>query len=188
MAMPTVVLAGSLIGVLIGLWRAARRVEALIRQAGVGRGPAGSLLIADGAMLVAVGGLLHPRVLVSAGALVEFDDEELSASLAHEQGHIARNHRYVLVAAELARGVGRFLPGTRAAARELVFHLERDADRYAVAHSHDPAVLASAICKAARTADPAPATLALGGGVVTRRLRQLLDGGSADQPSMDRGC
>jgi len=183
MALPAVVLAASLIAVLLGLWRAARRVDTLMRSSVVGEGPAGSLVIADAALLVAAGGLWRPRVLVSAGALMEFDDEELSASLAHEQGHIARRHRYVLVVAELARGVARLLPGTRAAARELVFHLERDADRYAVARSHDPAVLASAICKAARTQrPPAPPTLALGGGVVVRRLRQLLDGGAAAPP------
>jgi hypothetical protein len=44
------------------------------------------------------------------------------------------------------------LSGTRAATRELVFELERDADRYALQQAHEPAVPASAICKAATAA------------------------------------
>jgi hypothetical protein len=64
----------------------------------------------------------------------------------------------------------------RAAARELLFHLEREADGYAVARCHDPAVLASAICKAAQGATLAAPALGLGGGLVTRRIRLLLDG------------
>lgn len=178
LALPAVVLALSLAWVIAGLWRAARRVRRLLRSAVVGPGPGESLIIADGALLVAVAGLRRPQVVISAGALVALDDEELLASLEHERGHIALRHRYLIVAGELARAVGRFLPGTRAAARELVFALERDADRYAVARRHDPAVLASAICKAARGSLPASPTLALGGGVVARRARLLLEAGA----------
>jgi hypothetical protein len=174
LAIPALVLAGSLAWVSAGLWRAALRVRALPI---VGPGPGGSVVVADGALLVAVAGLRRPRVVVSAGALVALDDEELLASLDHERGHIALRHRYLLVAGELARAVGRFVPGTRMVARELLFSLERDADRFALARRHDPAVLASAICKAARGA--AAPTLALGGGVVTRRARLLLESGDA---------
>jgi beta-lactamase regulating signal transducer with metallopeptidase domain len=181
LALPTIVLAVSLIWVLIELWRAARRVDELVRHS-VGRGPAESLIVADRAMLVAAAGLRRPTVLISAGALLALDDEELAASLDHERGHIARRHRYVVVLAELARALARFVPGTRAAVRELVFHLERDADRYALRRSHDPAVLASAICKAAQDApEPAP-SLGLGGGVVIRRLRLLLDPSADARP------
>ncbi len=183
MALPALVLAGSLTVVIAGLWRASRRVQRLMRTALIGPGPAESLVVADGDLLVAVAGLRRPRLLVSAGALMALDDEELRASLDHERGHIALHHRYLLVAGELARAVGRFLPGTRAAARELVFSLERDADRYAVARRNDPAVLASAICKAARAEAPALPTLALGGGgVVARRTRLLLETAAAAAP------
>jgi beta-lactamase regulating signal transducer with metallopeptidase domain len=127
----------------------------------------------------------RPRVVVSAGALVALDDEELSASLEHERGHIARGHRYVLLLAELAGALGRFLPGSRSAARELLFQLERDADRFALAHRQDPAALASAICKAAQHEPPRGVTLALGGGgVVTRRVRQLLENAPLRRPSI----
>jgi Zn-dependent protease with chaperone function len=177
LALPALALAASLCWVMVGLWRAARRVQTLLRTSIVGPGPGESLVVADGALLVAVAGLRHPKVVISAGALVALDDEELLASLDHERGHIALRHRYLLVAGELARAIARFLPGTRAAARELLFSLERDADRYALERRHDPLVLASAICKAAQGAASPPA-LALGGGVVVRRARLLIEAGT----------
>jgi hypothetical protein len=181
LALPTFLLAASLVSVGVGLWRAARQVRTLLRRA-VGAGPEQSVVVADRDMLVAAAGIRRPCVVVSAGALLAFDDEELAASLEHERGHIARRHRYLLVLAEICRALARLLPGTRAAVRELVFHLERDADRYAVARRHDPNVLASAICKAAVGAAPSPFTMGLGGGVVTRRIRLLLDPDSGGSP------
>jgi hypothetical protein len=182
LALPAVALAAALSASLHQLWRAARAVR---RLTGAARsGPQGSLVIADGELLVAAAGLRNPRVLVSAGALLELDDAELAASLEHERGHIARGHRYILLVAELARALGRFLPGTRAAASELLFHHERDADRFALDRRHDPAALASAICKAALHEPPRGLTLALGGGsAVTRRVRQLLDSAPLGRPS-----
>jgi hypothetical protein len=180
LALPAFVLAGSMIAALVQLTRASRAVA---RLATVGDGPGGSLLVADGELLVAAAGLRRPRVLVSAGALLALDDDELEASLEHERGHIARRHRYILVVSELARSLGRFVPGTRAAARELLFHLERDADRFAL-RRHSGTALASAICKAALH-EPRRGVMALGGaGVVTRRVRQLLDAAPLSRPSL----
>lgn len=183
---PASVLAASTLAVLFGLWRAGRRVRRLVSRSVIGSGPHESLVLADGDVLVAAAGLRRPRVVVSAGALLAFDDAELAASLEHEHGHIVRRHRYVFVAAELCRALARFLPGTGTAARELVFHLERDADRYALARRHDPAALASAICKAAGERRLAAPTLALGGGIVTRRIGLLLDTDACRQPRHDR--
>ena len=176
LVMPAFVLAGSTLSVSLGLWKAARRVRRLLARAVVGPGPGESLLLADGDVLVAAAGLRRPRVVVSAGALLSFDDEELAASLEHERGHIARRHRYALVIAELCRALARFLPGTRVAARELTFHLERDADRYAVARTNNPAALVTAICKASHSALLGAPALDLAGGVTSRRVRLLLDG------------
>ncbi len=196
LALPAFVLAGSMIAALLQLTRAVRAVARLASERVVGAGPGGSLVVADGELLVAAAGLRRPRVLVSAGALLALDDDELEASLDHERGHIARRHRYVLVVSELARSLGRFVPGTRAAARELLFHLERDADRFALARRHSASVLASAICKAALhepralaagspDASVAGVTFSLGGGgVVSRRVRQLLDNAPLPRPSL----
>jgi hypothetical protein len=176
---PSVALTASLLWVLVGVWRAARRVRLLLARHGIGEGPGQSVILGDGEVLIAAAGLRRPRVVISAGALVALDDEELAASLDHERGHITRRHRFVLIAAELCRALGRTMPGTRAAARELAFHLERDADRYALSRRHDPAVLASAICKAAEAHVLAAPALALGGGSVERRVEALLDERSA---------
>jgi beta-lactamase regulating signal transducer with metallopeptidase domain len=115
-------------------------------------------------------------VVVSTGALVHLDDEELAAGLAHERGHIQRRHRWVLLAAEIARAVARPLPGTRHAMAELAFHIERDADRWALRRMHDPLALASAICKAATlpTTGSALANIAQHG--VADRLGELTEG------------
>jgi hypothetical protein len=182
---PMVALLVSLVSVVLALTRAARSVRRLVATARVG--PAGSLLVPDGEVLVAAAGLRHPHVLVSAGALAVLDDEELAASLDHERGHIARRHRYALVAGEICRALARPLPGTDAAARELAFHLERDADRFAVARHHEPAALATAICKAARLqGQVALPGAALSGSVVVRRVEQLLDAPATRSPRTSR--
>ena len=94
-------------------------------------------------------GLARPTLVVSAGALARLDDAELAAAIAHERGRIRRRHRYVLLYAELCRVLGRPLPGTARAVRQLRFHIERDADRSAVRGRADRLALASAICRAA---------------------------------------
>lgn len=173
---PILGLAVSLLSVCVGLWRATRAISRWVRRTSIGPGPGESVIVGENDIVVAAAGLRHPRVIVSAGALTCFDDEELAASLEHERGHIARRHRFVLVVAEISRSLGRMLPGTRRAVAELIFHLERDADRWALERMHDPTALASAICKAARPpAIAGGALLTLSGGAVTRRVRQLLE-------------
>ena len=173
--LPVFVLAGSLIYALWALRRAAQAVRRLIWRDALEGGPDGSLIVGGEPVVVAAAGLRHPRVVVSAGALLALDDDELAASLEHERGHIERRHRFVLVVAQLCRALARFLPGTRAAVSELAFHLERDADEYAVRRRHDPAALAAAICKAAGAADASPAFAGLGGSHVTERVAALID-------------
>ncbi|MGI9098448.1 MAG: M56 family metallopeptidase [Solirubrobacteraceae bacterium] len=172
---PLLGISASLAWVCFGLWRAARVVSRWIQRITIGPGPQHSVIVGEHDIFVAAAGLRRPRVIVSAGALTTFDDEELAASVAHEHGHIARFHRVALLTAEIARAVARFLPGTQQAINELVFQLERDADQWALRQLHDPAALASAICKAARPhIEPCTVLLTLGGGGVTQRVRQLL--------------
>ena len=175
LVLPAVVVAASVASVGFGVWRAARGVQRLIRAA-KGGGPGNSLIIGDAAVLVAAAGLRHPQVVISAGALTVFDDAELFASLEHERGHILRRHRWILVAGEAMRGVGRLVPGAKRAASELAFHLERDADRFALEHRHEPAALARAICKAAQAPPLGPMATALSSGGGVRRVRQLIEG------------
>ena len=171
---PTVVIGTSLLIVLLGAIRAARAIARLLGQHSLGTGPRNSVIVGGTNVVLASAGLTRPRILVSAGALIELEDDELAAGLAHEQGHIARRHRFFLLFAELCRGAGRFLPGTNSACRALVFHLERDADRWALARHHEPLVLARAICRAESAFAGGPAFARLDGGSVPQRVAELV--------------
>jgi hypothetical protein len=85
----------------------------------------------------------------------------------------------MLAAAALA-ALGWMVPGTRRAAAELAFHLERDADRWALGRRNDRFALASVISKAAASthAPESPAIAGLGHTGLRERLGQLLE----DQP------
>ena len=175
--LPGLFLALSTVSFSWALARTAQGVRSMLRRRALSGGPMGSVIVPDGEVLVAAAGVRHPTVVVSAGALCAFDDEELAASVDHERGHIARHHRFLLVLGELCLSVGRFVPGGAQALAHLQFHLERDADEYALARRHDPLALASAICKAGGASTAAPATLPLeGDGNVVDRLRLLMSG------------
>ena len=170
------------ISVVWALWRvvqAAVAVRRLVRTA-VGRGPHGSVIVGGEEVVLAVAGLAHPTLVVSAGALARLDDDELAAAIAHERAHIRRRHRFVVLFAELCRVIARPLPGTAKAVRELRFHIERDADRSAVRERADRLALASAICKAA-TAAARPGIASLGRDGTAARVRELLQDATPDR-------
>ena len=179
---PSFVLALSALSVAVGVARAARSLRRHLRRASIGPGPRGSVVVGGQEVLLAAIGIRSPKVVVSAGALLLLDDDELEAGLEHERGHIRRGHRFVLIFAELCRSLGRFAPGTRTAMRELAFHLERDADRWTLRCRHDRYALASAVCKSALSAGPTPAYAALGGdGARTvERVEAIMDGSVAE--------
>ena len=137
-------------------------------------GPRGAALLQDDDVVVAVTRFGRGRVVVSNRALEAMDDEELAAGMAHEFGHLRRRHRPLLVLASLLATIGRLLPGTTTAHRELCFQLERDADAWAVRRLHDPLSLASAICKVAGALEPRGTASLAGRGSVTRRLAELM--------------
>jgi hypothetical protein len=180
--LPVIALLASLVHDSVRTAREVRTARRLVRQA-LGRGPRDSLILGGPQVMFAVAGLAHPRVLVSAGALTALDDDELTAGLDHEQAHIARRHRFVMLLALGCGALGRVIPGCDRGVRELAFHLERDADRWALRRHDDRLALASVICKAA--GEPTlPRTLsrldAIG---VHERLGQLIDG----RPPMSAG-
>jgi beta-lactamase regulating signal transducer with metallopeptidase domain len=119
-------------------------------------------------------GFLRPRVLVSAGALLRLDDDELAAALAHERAHISRRHRYWLTYGSTCAAIGRVLPGTRTALDELGFHLERDADRSALAGHVDREALVAALRKASEGSVESKMALALGGSRMEDRVEEIL--------------
>jgi hypothetical protein len=174
---PGVAVGVSLVAACVRTARGARTARRLVDRHVVGRGPHGSVIVSGPDVVFAVAGLARPRVVVSAGALASLDDAELAAGLDHERGHIARRHRFVMLAAAALSALGWMVPGTRRAAAEIAFHLERDADRWALERRNDRLALASVICKAAASAQPpsTPAMASLGQTGVRERLGQLLD-------------
>jgi bla regulator protein blaR1 len=175
--LPGAALAAWLLAVCLRTARAARTTRRLVEDHILGPGPRDSLIVSGPEVLFAVAGVGQPRVVVSAGALASLDDEELAAALDHEHGHIVRRHRFVMLVALVLGALGRALPSTSVAMREIAFHLERDADRWALQRHNDRLALARVICKAAAAAEPAGhATVAgLGATGVHERLRQLLE-------------
>ena len=138
------------------------------------------MIVPERGVVLAAAGVSRPRVVVSTGALLALDDEELAAGLAHEQAHIARRHRWILLYAEACRGLSVFFPGARHAVRHLSHHLERDADAWAL-RRHDRLALASAICKATFGSRSTVAFIPLTGEVGARhRVEELL----ASQPAL----
>lgn len=177
---PGVVLALSLLLACVRTARDAGAARRLVDRHVLGPGPCGSVIVGGPEVAFAVAGLARPRIVVSAGALASLDDAELAAGLAHERGHIARHHRYVMLLTAALRALGWVVPGTRRAAREIRFQLERDADFWALEQQNDRLALASVICKAAASAQPpgSPALASLGRAGVRERLGELLE----DQP------
>ncbi len=172
--LPALVLAASLLWAIVGLGRGWLTLRAQLRRS-PGTGPWGTTLVRDDRIVVAATALGRRRIVLSPAALGAMDGDELQAGMAHELGHLRRCHRSLSLVGSFLVAVARPLPGTRRAEGELAFHLERDADEYAVRHTRDPLALASAICKAAQS--HLPEALALGGrGPVGRRLEILLDG------------
>ena len=172
--LPGIALVASLVHDSVRTAREVRAARRLVRQA-LGRGPRNSLILGGPEVMFAVAGLAHPRVVVSAGALTALDDHELAAGLDHEQAHIARRHRFVMLLALGCRALGRVIPGCDRGVRELAFHLERDADRWALRRHDDRLALASVICKAAGEPTLPRAMSRLGAIGVPERLSQLID-------------
>lgn len=179
--LPAMAIVAALAGVLFGLLRAALALRRHLARRSRGAGPMGSVVIDDDEIVVAVAGVGRPRIVISDGALAAMDAHELRASLTHEIGHLRRRHRPVLLVGTVCAAVGRLIPGTSRAQRELHFSLERDADEYAVGQTRDPLALASAICKAAIGPAAFRSATGLGGeGSVADRLGHLTgDAGGA---------
>jgi hypothetical protein len=171
---PMLVLVGWALLRVVQIARSHRFVRQRFSSGSLGQGPLGSVIVGGPDVMLAAIGLVRPTVVLSAGALARLDDEELEAAIAHEQGHIYRQHRWWIALAEVCASVARMLPGTNNALRQFKFHVERDADHWAVARTGNPLALASAICKSTLAIN-GRGVLALGGVGAVDRVDQLLD-------------
>jgi Zn-dependent protease with chaperone function len=184
---PTIVIAALGVSGCFGLLRAARSASRMLARNAVGLGPRKSTVVAGPEILVAAAGVRRPRVVVSAGALLELDEQELAAGLEHEWGHVEHHHALISAGGHLCLAVSRILPGGRKAYLALRFHLERQADQYAIERTGDPLALAAAIAKAAPARGATPAMGLLGGDTSgIERVRLLMGRGGRHSRSAAR--
>jgi len=133
------------------------------------------------APVLALVGVLRPRLLATRGLIDALTPEELSAAVAHEIGHSRAWDNLKRLAVRSAPDV---LPPTgaiRALERRWASSAEHHADH--LASDHDPrarCALASALLKVARLFPPPaptsePISVLVGGGDIASRVRRLLD-------------
>jgi len=169
----------------VAAWRRARsRTRAWMRSARPLTLPGSTIpafeIDADAPVLALVG-VLRPRMLVTRGLIVALTPEELAVAVAHEIGHSQAWDNLKRLA---IRSVPDVLPPSaslRAVERRWAASSEDGADRAAGEHDpHARCALASALVKIARLTPPVtpihePICTLMGGGDIASRVRQLLD-------------
>jgi Zn-dependent protease with chaperone function len=169
----------------VAAWRgAARRTEQWMRASRpltlAGAAMPAFAVDAD-APVMALVGVLRPRLLITRPVLDALTDEELGAGVAHELGHWRawdNLKRLAMRAAPdmwFATGAARWLERRWAAASE------HAADRGAGGSERERCALASALVKVARLTPPqtsidGPISALVDGGDITARVHRLLDG------------
>ncbi|HEY1829243.1 MAG TPA: M56 family metallopeptidase [Acidimicrobiales bacterium] len=140
----------------------------------VNPGHPGTMLIEDPrAVAYCVPGI-HPRIVVTTGALAALSGEELAAVLDHERGHIHGRHGLVLLPMTRLWDLFRFIPYATLAPEAMRELLEMAADDHA-ARRHNPAALASALLRLA-TPDTLPAAVFRASGTgVPARISRLIE-------------
>jgi len=181
----------------IGAWRSASvRTRAWMRTARPLQLPGSTLPafeVATETPLMALVGIVRPRLLVTRGLIDALTPEELAASVAHEIGHSRGRDN-------LKRLMMRAAPDvftSSAAARTLELLCAASAEHRAdqIGSGADPSLrcaLASALVKVARlrpssTPIAEPISTLLGGGDIASRVRSLLDAAPATDCSRRMG-
>jgi len=188
-----IVLAGVARG--IRSWRrASRKSRAWIRRArpiALGA-PLAAYEIPIDAPMMALAGVIRPRLIVTRGLVGALTAEELRASVAHEIGHWRALDNLKRLA---MRAAPDFLFATRAASAiesRWAAAAEHAADRRACEDSDARCALASALVKVAKLTPPRtplaePISTLVDGGDVASRVRRLLDDSEPSVRSRPRG-
>lgn len=166
-------------------WRASRRTRMWLRIARPVR-TATAIPVYEVPIdtpLMALVGVVRPRLIVTRGVVAALTDEELRAGIAHEIGHLCARDNVKRLAMRAAPDL---LVVTRAAAvieRRWASAAEHAADRAAGGDSETRCALASALVKVAKLT-PMPTPIAepictlVDGGDIASRVHHLLDDGS----------
>ena len=178
--------AGATRGVLA--WRrAAQRTEAWMRVARPLSLPDTSMpafAIDSETPVMALVGILRPRLLITRPVLDALTDEELRAGVAHELGHSRAWDNLKRLVMRAAPDLLRATSAAYALERRWAADSEHLADRAAGDSRDARCALASALVKVARLTPPAtnmaePISALLDGGDITARVQRLLDDGPA---------
>jgi Zn-dependent protease with chaperone function len=145
------------------------------------------------APLMALVGVLRPRLLVARTLLDALTAEELTASIAHEVGHWRAWDNLKRLAMRAAPDLLSTTSTARAIERRWSSASEHAADRRAAADAPARCALASALVKAARLTPsmvPAaePICTLISGGDIASRVERLLDDGAPAAPSGRRAA
>ena len=129
--------------------------------------------------------------IVLPSAWTEWPEAELDAVLAHERRHVHRRDPLVQWLAALNRSIFWFHPLAWWLERKLAALAEEDCDAAVIAAGHDPRTYAAYLIRQARAVEQAGARIALSGaamdgGLLSRRIRRLIDGSPAPVPSRSR--
>jgi Zn-dependent protease with chaperone function len=165
--------------------RAANRTRAWLRVARPIEVAAGIPVyeVPIAAPMMALAGVLRPRLLVTRGVVEALTGEELQAGIAHEIGHFRARDNLKRLAMRAAPDV---LVSTRTAAAieaRWAAAAEHDADRAGAADNETRCALASALVKVAKltplsTPIAEPISTLVDGGDIASRVRRLLDNGA----------
>jgi Zn-dependent protease with chaperone function len=177
-----IVVAGAVRGV--SAWRrAARRTEQWMRAARPLTVPGTAIpafAIDAAPPVMALVGVLRPRLLITQPVLDALTDEELRAASAHEAGHWRASDNLKRLAMRAAPDLLSATAAARALERRWVMAAERAADRAAGESGRERCALASALVKVARLTPPSvsiaePISALLDGGDITARVQRLLE-------------
>jgi hypothetical protein len=132
--------------------------------------------------VMALVGIVRPRLLIARGVLEAFTDEELRASVAHEARHRCAWDNLKRLAMCAAPDVLAWTSTARAIEQQWASRSEHMADREACDSRQARCALASALVKAARlmpvrTPVAEPISTLVGGGEIASRVQRLLDDG-----------
>ena len=171
--------------------RAARRIEQWMRASrplALAGTSMPAFAIDTAAPVMALVGVLRPRLLITRPVLDALTDEELRAASAHELGHWRAFDNLKRLAMRAAPDLLAATPAARAIERRWAAAAEHAADRIAGESGRARCALASALVKVARLTPPAtsiaePISALLDGGDITSRVQRLLD----DAPAAGEG-
>jgi Zn-dependent protease with chaperone function len=167
-------------------WQASRRVRAWMRGArslapdGSRASPIPSFEI-DGPMpMMALSGIVRPRLFVARALVSTLTEDELEATVAHEIGHWRAWDNLKRLAMRSAPDVLFLMPAARRIERRWASAAEHSADRIGGANTAARCALASALVKVARligdeAATQEPISTLVGGGEIASRVERLLD-------------